>query len=116
MRPPERKEQHVRQPIEQDHNVDSNGNPAGGTTTGVGIRIEWQNGPLAVDGIRREPNGAFVEDVIDAAIGRIEFYQSSQFHCLENAAALGHLKAAAEVLAERTRGRERRGVEGTHRI
>jgi hypothetical protein len=106
----------VKQQILQAHDVDSDGNPAGGTTRCVGIQIEWQNGPLAVDGVRKEPNGAFVEDVIDAAIGRIEFYQSSRFHCLENAAALGHLKAAAEVLAERTRGRERRGVEGTHRI
>ena len=106
----------MRLPIEQTHNTDSNGNPAGGRTRGVGITIDWQNGPLAVDGVRKEPNGAFVEDVIDAAIGRIEFYQGSRFHCLENAAALGHLKAAAEVLAERTRGRERRGVEGTHQV
>lgn len=106
----------MRQPIEQTHNIDGAGNPAGGTTRGVGIAIDWQNGPLAVDGVRTEPNGAFVEDVIDAAIGRIEFYQGSKFHCLENATALGHLKAAAEVLAERTRGRERRGVEGTHQV
>ena len=100
--------------IQQAHNSDSNGNPAGGTTTATGLTIEWQNGPLAVDGIRKDPNGAFVEDVIAAAIGRIEFYQSGRFHCLENAAALGHLCAAAEILAERTRDRERRHVEGTH--
>lgn len=102
--------------IKQAHTVDDSGNPAGGATSGTGIRIYWQNGPLAVDGVRREPNGAFVEDVVDAAIGRIEFYQSSRFHCLENAVALGHLRAAMEVLAERTRGREARGVEGTNRI
>jgi hypothetical protein len=100
--------------VEHTHHLDENGNPAGGYTNGVGFTIIWQNGPLAVDGVRREPNGAFVEHVLCAVIGRIEFYQESKFHCIHNAVALGHLKAAAEVLAERTRDRESRGVEGTH--
>ena len=104
----------MRSAIEQQHNVDDHGRPAGGFTEGRGFRIDWQNGPLAVDGQRREPNGAFVEDVIAAAIGRIEHYQASEFHGLHNAVALGHLYAAAEALAERTRDREQRGVEGTH--
>jgi hypothetical protein len=98
------------------HATDESGNPAGGTTDARGFHIDWQNGPLAVDGVRREPNGAFVEDVIAAAIGRIRFYQASKFHCIHNAVALGHLLAAAEVLDERTADRERRGVEGTHQI
>jgi len=104
--------------IHEIHNTDENGNPAGGKTVSTGpstgLSIEWQNGPLAVDGVRKDPNGAFVEDVIAAAIGRIGFYQAGKFHCLENAAALGHLLAAAEILAERTRDRDRRQVEGTH--
>jgi hypothetical protein len=103
--------------IDEDHRLDAKGRPAGGTTKGKGINIKWQNGPLvAKDGSRKEPNGAFVEDVVDAAIGRIRFYQDSEFHCIENAVALGHLLAAAEALDERTRGRERRGVEGTHEV
>jgi hypothetical protein len=106
----------MRSTIREDHNTDGDGNPSGGETNGRGIVIHWQNGPLAVDGVRKEPNGAFVEDVIAAAIGRIEFYQSSRFHSLHNAVALGHLKAAAEALAERTKDREHRGVEGTHEI
>lgn len=106
----------MNQELAHDHRLDADGNPAGGTTSGVGLSIEWQNGPLAVDGIRREPNGAFVEGVIEAAIKRIEFYQASRFHCVENAVALGHLRAAAEVLNERTRARTDRGVEGTHQI
>lgn len=107
----------MHQGITQDHRLDAKGRPAGGTTKSKGINIKWQNGPLvAKDGSRKDPNGAFVEDVVDAAIGRISFYQDSDFHCLENAVALGHLKAAAEALDERTRGRERRGVEGTHEI
>jgi len=104
----------VRRPIYESHRVDDQGRPAGGLSTATGLRIEWERGPLAFDGLRREPNGAFVEDVIAAAIGRIEHYQGSEFHCLENAVALGHLYAAAEALAERARERERRGVEGTH--
>lgn len=100
--------------LRHEHRYDSQGNPAGGSTSGLGLSISWQDGPLAVDGVRRPPNGAFVEGVIEAAIKRIEFYQESKFHCLENAVALGHLRAAAEALAERTRDRDRRGVEGTH--
>lgn len=103
-------------PINQYHGTDVNGNPAGGHTFGTGIEIEWQDGPLSVDGERKEPNGAFVESVIQAAIGRIEYYQDSKFHSIHNAVALGHLKAALEVLQERTRDREHRGVEGTHKI
>lgn len=96
------------------HNeTDQNGNPAGGWWTETGIDIEWQDGPILEAGGR---NGAFVEDVIRAAINRIEYYQGSKFHCVENAVALGHLRAALEVLTERTRAREDRGVEGTHTV
>jgi hypothetical protein len=101
----------MKQHIQHVDNVDAGGNPAGGATQATGLLISWQNGSLAVDGKRREPNGAFVETVIEAAIKRIEFYQASKFHSVENAVALGHLRAAAEVLAERTRGREDRGVD-----
>jgi hypothetical protein len=105
----------MHQEIDQQHALDAKDRPAGGRTKSTGLTIRWQKGPLVgKDGERKDPNGAFVETVIDAAIGRIEFYQRSQFHCLENAVALGHLKAAIEVLDERTRGRETRGVEGTH--
>lgn len=99
-----------------ENRVDDEGRPAGGHVTGTGIDIRWQDGPLGApdDPDRAEPNGAFVEDVIVAAILRIEHYQESQFHCVENAVALGHLLAAHEVLKERTRAREDRGVEGTH--
>jgi len=107
---------HMKSPIRQHHDTDGNGNPAGGHSAGRGFDIEWQSGPLAVDGVRREPNGAFVEDIIAAAIGRIEYYQASRFHSLHNAVALGHLRAAAEALAERTADREHRGVEGTHQL
>lgn len=106
----------MKQHLVETYRVDSEGNPAGGETHGLGIDIRWQNGPLTVGagGVRRPANGAFVEGVIEAAIGRIEHYQESRFHCLANAVALGHLRAALDVLHERTRDREDRGVEGSH--
>lgn len=93
---------------------DVNGNPAGGVTSGRGFTISWQNGPLGRGAERREPNGAFVEDVIAAAADRIRFYQSCKFACGDNAEALEHLEIAIKALKRRTQDRERREVEGTH--
>lgn len=104
----------MRSTITEKHDLDSEGRPAGGVTTGRGFSISWQNGPLAVDGVRREPNGAFVEDVIAAALGRIQHYQETRFKCRENALAITKLEEAMHWLDHRTRDRERRGVEGTH--
>jgi len=99
-----------------EHWLDENDNPAGGVSTGRGFTISWQNGPLGkmetID--RREPNGAFVEDVLQAVIGRIEFYQKSQFACEENSDALEMLALAAKMLDRRTKNREARAAEGTH--
>ena len=96
------------------HRNDENGNPAGGNTYGNGFAIAWQNGPLGRENDRKEPNGAFVEDIIYAAVNRLEFYQNSEFACEENAEALKALRLALEWLDSRTYNREKRGVEGTH--
>jgi hypothetical protein len=90
------------------------GNPSGGSVKGIGLSIEWQNGPLGRGADRIEPNGAFVETVISAAVKRIEFYQASKFNCRENAIALTHLETALLWLNKRTADREAREVEGTH--
>ena len=107
--------------ITENHYKDRQGNPAGGMTAGRGIHITWQDGPLQVDGERREPNGAFVEDVIRAALGRLRFYQTEgipggqgRFACRENALAITKLEEALHWLQHRTADRESRGVEGTH--
>lgn len=96
--------------------TDENGNPAGGEVRGVGLSIDWQNGPLGRGAERIEPNGAFVETVIQAAADRLDFYQRSRFNCAENAAALAHLEAALASLKARTAAREARDVEGTHEV
>lgn len=95
--------------------TDTHENPAGGVVEGVGLKIEWQNGRQE-DGTRIEPNGAFVETVIAAAVKRIEFYQNSKFKCRDNAIALTHLETALLWLNKRTQDREERKVEGTHTI
>lgn len=96
---------------------DQNGNPFGGQTSGIGLLVHWQNGPLGVVGADRvSQNGAFVEDVIRAAIGRLRFFQRTKFACDYNAEAISHLHAALNSLAERTADRTRRGVEGKHEL
>jgi hypothetical protein len=107
----------MKQKLEEKHVLDQNSNPAGGSTTGTGIGIEWQDGPLGRGADRKEPNGAFVEGVVQAAIGRLQFYQKAaggKFSCRENAIALTHLETALLWLEKRTADREEREVEGTH--
>ena len=82
--------------------VDTNGNPAGGINQGVGFTISWQNGPLNRGADRKEPNGAFVENVIKAVIDRLEFYQSSKFKSSYNEDAIADLKCALKTLNQRT--------------
>lgn len=108
----------MRQQIIGDHRLDENGNPAGGETNGRGIRIRWQNGPLGRPPLRQEPNGAFVEGVIEAALDRLRFYQTAsdgRFACDENEKMIECLSNALEWADYRTEMRERRGVEGTHK-
>jgi len=102
-------------PIKQEHWTDFQGSPAGGITEGTGFTISWQHGPLGRGADRKEPNGAFVENVIKAVIGRIEFYQETNFMCPENQAALDCLASALDVLNSRTQRREVAGTEGTHK-
>lgn len=95
---------------------DENGNPTGGSVEGIGLKIEWQNGPLGRDGERVAPNGSFVETVISTAIQRLEFFQESKFKCRENALAITKLEEALHWLEHRTKKREERKVEGTHSV
>ena len=82
------------------------GKPAGGSVSGTGLSIAWQNGPLGAPNApdRKAPNGAFVETVIAAAAQRIEHYQQ-HFPCRENALALTKLEEALHWLDARTKRR-----------
>lgn len=103
--------------------TDSNGNPTGGSVQGVGLQIEWQNGPLGQqltsDQPEPEPNGAFVETVLSAAKQRLDFYQGAsggKFACRENALAITKIEEALHWLEARTKRRVSAGVEGTHNV
>ena len=97
-----------------EHWSDDKGRPAGGVSSGRGFAISWQNGPLGRGDTRREPNGAFVEDVIEACRDRLRFYQQSEFGCDENQEAIEHIEQAMEALELRTKRRIAQNVEGTH--
>lgn len=99
-----------------ENRTNENGFISGGSVVGTGITIVWQNGPLGRDEDRVSPNGAFVEDVIDAAKQRIEAYQAGPHACEDNAIALNYLNLALDALDNRTRSREARQVEGTHKL
>lgn len=102
------------QDFEASNFVDEAGNPAGGNVRSVGLSIDWQAGPLGRDGERIEPNGAFVETVIEAAAQRIRHYNETRFRCRENSLAITHLEEALHWLQHRTARREAEGTEGTH--
>lgn len=118
----------MKQKINERHEIDEVGNPSGGETYATGLAIKWQNGPLGRGADRKDPNGAFVEGVIQAAIGRLRFYQTAgvasdkrglpgaagKFACRENAIALTKLEEALMWLEKRTADREAREIEGTH--
>ena len=96
------------------HYTDDDGQPAGGRTTGVGMSLVWQDGPLGPPGERRQPNGTFVEDVLAAVRDRLVWYQAGLFSCDENGAAIAAVDEALAALASRRADRVRRGVDGTH--
>lgn len=93
--------------IEHNFIKDELDNPAGGTSDATGISVQWQNGPMASP---EDQNGAFVIDVIQIAIDRINFYNESKFRCRENSLAVTKLEEAIHWLDSR---RTRRAVEGT---
>ena len=100
------------------HNLtDKEGNPTGGKVSGPGMEIAWQDGPLG-----RPPKpatGAFVEDVLEAARQRLDFYQNGgnkKFACRENAIAITKIEEALLWLNKRRMGREARGVQGLNEV
>ncbi len=98
------------------NDVDPYGNPTGGSVKGVGLEISWQYGPLGRPA--KEPTGAFVEDVIEAARQRLAFYQNAnkgKYACRENALAITKLEEATHWLLSRRLDREARGVQGLHK-
>ena len=85
--------------------------PTGGTTEMLDfIKIRWQDGIIGEEG----QNGAFIEDVLEAARQRLQWFQTQSSSCRENAIALTHLETALAWLDLRTRNRIMQGVENTY--
>lgn len=104
------------QPFES-RNDTLDGMPAGGEVRATGLTIHWQDGPLGRGEERKEPNGAFVETILRAAIQRLQWYQEvaeGKFACNDNTIAMNKIGSALTYLRQRTVAREARGVEGTH--
>ena len=83
---------------------------------GVGLNIQWQDGPLGRGPDRKIPNGAFVETVLNACLIRLQWYERTnggKFSCLENQQAIESIEHALNVLEDRTHRRESSGTEGT---
>ena len=97
--------------------LDNTGAPDGGEYESLGLNIRWQRGPLKPPGETEmmPPNGAFPETVIEAALRRLKFYQTTRFLCKENEEAIDHLEKALACLNDRTARRQAAGKLGTHK-
>ena len=101
------------QKLEMQNKLDENGLPAGGFVRGIGIAITWQEGPSGRGADRKEQTGARVEDVLNACLSRLRYYQGTKFNCPENVLALNNLEGVLQWLQKRTEDREKRQVKGT---
>lgn len=78
------------------------------------VRIQFQNGPIAVDG--NGVNGLTHEVLLAILADRLRGFQKGPYSCKANACALTHIEEAQHWLQQRTLERMRRGVEGTHTV
>lgn len=115
--------------LEATNALDENGNPTGGfVDLHVGedqhvLKIMWQDGPRGTgetnaDGSPKlaDPNGAFVEDVLWAALQRLEFFNESKYRDRANSLAITHIEQALQALKDRQLERSFRNVEGKHEV
>lgn len=113
--------------------TDENENPTGGdvylqvTKNGdsefPALVVNWQDGARGTgetnaDGspVLAEPNGAFVEDVLWAALQRLEFFNESKYRDRANSLAITHIEQALQALKDRQLERSHRNVEGKHEV
>lgn len=90
------------------YEVNDEGWVTGGRHGSIGLSIVWQDGPLP-------QNGATIEDVITAAIERLEAFQANEnSRNSYNAQAIAYLENALSILNARTQDRKLRGVEGKY--
>lgn len=71
--------------------------------------ILFQNGPVKEHGV----NGISIESLLAICIDRLEGFQSGAYANGYNQVALNNCREALNSLKQRTKDRQRRGVEGT---
>lgn len=98
--------------------TDGKGNPTGGKVSSVGMEINWQDGPRGQEGTDElsAPNGAFIEDVLWAALQRLEFFNEGKYRDRANSIAITKIEEALQALKNRQLERSYRGVEGKHEV
>jgi len=126
VKPGYREHYNVNPRLHAENLLDKDDNPTGGhvilgvetgATEHAVLHIEWQNGPRGLpNGKLAEPNGAFVEDVLWAALQRLEFFNESKYRDRANSQAITHIESALQVLKDRQLERTYRGVEGKHEL
>lgn len=127
-RPGYREHYNVNPKLEAFNLLDENDNPTGGgvrlilppamSESDEVLKIEWQSKPRKQEGTDEllPPNGAFVEDVIWAALQRLEFFNEGKYRDRANSIAITHLEQALQALKDRQLERSFRGVEGEHKV
>lgn len=105
-------------PIRTRNYTDADGNPAGGYAHGPGMCVSFQDGPRGrrEDGTLAPANGAFVEDLLTAALQRLEFFQGSKYRHEANQEAIRHIVDALAALQNRATERRSRGVLGQNQV
>ena len=82
------------------------------TPDGGGVRIAFQNGPIAENGV----NGVTQEALLEIVADRLRSFQKGPYACRENARALDKIEEAQHWLHSRTLARMSRGVEGKSEV
>ncbi len=76
------------------------------------LGVRFQDGPILEAGV----NGVMDENLISIVIDRLKGFQSGPYHSEDNQIAMDHFQAGLDALRARTKKREDRGVEGTHKV
>ncbi len=74
---------------------------------GPSWEIKWQNGAMELG-----RNGAITEEILDALIEHLSFFQRGKYACRENALAVTKLEEAKHWVLHRKQLREAQNVKG----
>lgn len=119
--------------LQAENELDANENPTGGEVW-LQVKkgdmeqypcliVKWQDGPRGTGATNpdgsptlADPNGAFVEDVLWAALQRLEFFNESKYRDRANSIAITKIEEALQALKNRQLERSYRNVEGKHEV